>query len=245
MYKQTLSLLLLFGLLLSGCDSDFQLSESPNSIADKDDYLEDIGQELSKQWPDNRTVTIVCHGHSVPAGYFNTPVVRPFESYPHLLHKALKERYPDAVINVTVTAIGGEHSVDGAKRFRRDVLGCQPDVILIDYGLNDRSVGLDDAEKAWSSMIDRAMDEDVKVLLLTPTPDIHHVPDDTTEDLNHHADQIRFLASKYNVGLVDSLSAFDAELKQGVSVSDLLSNGYNHPNQKGHEIVVQQVLKWF
>ena len=245
MYKQTLALLLLLGLLLSGCDSDFQLSESPHSIADKDVYLENISQELSKKWPDNRTVTIVCHGHSVPAGYFNTPVVRPFESYPHLLHKALKERYPDAVINVTVTAIGGEHSVDGAKRFKRDVLACQPDLILIDYALNDRSVGLDDAEKAWSSMIDQAMDEDVKVLLLTPTPDIHHVPDDKAEDLNHHADQIRFLASKYNVGLVDSLSAFDTELKQGVVVSELLSNGYNHPNQKGHEIVVQQVLKWF
>ena len=245
MYKQTLTVLLLFGLLLSGCDSDFQLSKSPHSIADKDVYLENISQELSKKWPDNRTVTIVCHGHSVPAGYFNTPVVRPFESYPHLLHKALKERYPDAVINVIVTAIGGEHSIDGAKRFRRDVLGCHPDLILIDYALNDRSVGLDDAEKAWSSMIEQAMDEDVKVLLLTPTPDIYHVPDDKAEDLNHHADQIRSLAETYNVGLVDSLSAFDAELKQGVVVSELLSNGYNHPNQKGHEIVVQQVLKWF
>ncbi|MHC4257763.1 MAG: SGNH/GDSL hydrolase family protein [Planctomycetota bacterium] len=245
MYKQTLTVLLLFGLLLSGCDSDFQLSESPHSIADKDVYLETIGQELSKQWPDNRTVTIVCHGHSVPAGYFNTPVVRPFESYPHLLHKALKERYPDAVINVTVTAIGGEHSVDGAKRFRRDVLGCQPDVILIDYALNDRSVGLDVADKAWSRMIEQAMDEDIKVLLLTPTPDIHHVPDDTTEELNHHADQIRSLAKQYHVGLVDSLAAFDTELKKGTSLSELLSNGYNHPNKEGHEIVVQQILEWF
>ncbi|MHC5102888.1 MAG: SGNH/GDSL hydrolase family protein, partial [Planctomycetota bacterium] len=160
-------------------------------------------------------------------------------------HKALKERYPDAVINVTVTAIGGEHSVDGAKRFRRDVLGCQPDVILIDYALNDRSVGLDVADKAWSRMIEQAMDEDVKVLLLTPTPDIHHVPDDTTEELNYHADQIRSLAKQYHVGLVDSLSSFDKELKDGTRVSDLLSNGYNHPNKEGHEIVVQQILEWF
>ena len=89
------------------------------------------------------------------------------------------------------------------------------------------------------------MDEDVKVLLLTPTPDIHHDPDDKAEDLNHHADQICSLAEKYNVGLADSLAAFDTELKQGVIVPELLSNGYNHPNQKGHEIVVQQVLKWF
>ncbi|MHC5120349.1 MAG: SGNH/GDSL hydrolase family protein, partial [Planctomycetota bacterium] len=94
-------------------------------------------------------------------------------------------------------------------------------------------------------MIEQAMDEDVKVLLLTPTPDIHHVPDDTTEELNHHADQIRSLASKYNVGLADSLAAFDTELKKGTSLSELLSNGYNHPNKEGHEIVAQQVLEWF
>ena len=240
-----LSFLLLFGLLVTGCGSDVQLSKSTKSIADKDDYLEHIRLDLSKQWPDNRTINIVCHGHSVPAGYFNTPAVRPFESYPHLLHKALKERYPDAVINVIVTAIGGEHSVDGAKRFERDVIGCQPDVILIDYALNDRSVGLADAATAWSSMIELAKAEDIEVLLLTPTPDIHHVPEDRSEDLNRHADQIRFLAALYNVGLVDSLAAFDTELKTGTRVSDLLSNGYNHPNQKGHAIVVQQILTWF
>ena len=30
---------------------------------------------LQLKWPKNRAVNIVCHGHSVPAGYFATPVV--------------------------------------------------------------------------------------------------------------------------------------------------------------------------
>ena len=63
-------------------------------------------------------------------------------AYPHLIHRALKERYPTAVINVIVTAIGGEASESGAARFERDVLSLKPDLVLIDYGLNDRGLGL-------------------------------------------------------------------------------------------------------
>ena len=78
--------------------------------ANKQTYLASICEILRQHWPDNRTVNIVCHGHSVPAGYFATPRVDTFHAYPHLLHRGLKERYPFAVINVIVTAIGGENS---------------------------------------------------------------------------------------------------------------------------------------
>jgi acyl-CoA thioesterase-1 len=246
--KKILFVLLLPGLLLSGCSKTVSCLDQPSpeiAAADESSYLEGICRDLTQEWPNNRTITIVCHGHSVPAGYFNTPTVKPFDSYPLLLHRALKKRYPNAVINVIVSAIGGENSIAGAKRFKADVLNHRPDVVLIDYALNDRSAGLNESARAWSAMIEAALAENIKVLLLTPTPDMHHVPDDTTEDLNLHANQIRSLAAKYHVGLVDSLAAFDLELKKGTRMSDLLSNGYNHPNRKGHKIVVQNILEWF
>lgn len=49
--------------------------------ANPDSYLHEVVAELSRQWPQNRTVNIVCHGHSVPAGYFRTPVVDTFNAY--------------------------------------------------------------------------------------------------------------------------------------------------------------------
>ncbi|MEN6427970.1 MAG: SGNH/GDSL hydrolase family protein [Phycisphaerales bacterium] len=105
---------------------------STASVAMPDPYLLSVTTELSRQWPQNRTVNIVCHGHSVPAGYFRTPVVDTFNAYPHLLHRGLKERFPYAVVNVIVTAIGGENSESGAKRFERDVVALRPDVVTID-----------------------------------------------------------------------------------------------------------------
>src|SRR6266704_3351789 len=91
---------------------------------------------------------------------------------PHLLHRGIKERFPYAVVNVIVTAIGGEDSEAGAKRFERDVLTHQPDVVTIDYALNDRRIGLERARTAWASMIEQAKAKGVKVILLTPTADL-------------------------------------------------------------------------
>ncbi len=236
---------LLFGSLIMGCNERSAVSRTGHGVAEGDVYLADISRELSKKWPDNRAVSIVCHGHSVPAGYFATPAVDTFNSYPHLLHRALKRKYDNAVINVIVTAIGGENSISGAKRFKADVLNHKPDLVLIDYALNDRACGLEKSFKAWSEMIRMAKAEDVKVLLLTPTLDANHVPGNAEEPLNQHAEQIRSLAAEYNVGLVDSLAAVDMELEKGTKTAELLSNGWNHPNRRGHDIVVREALKWF
>ena len=101
--------------LLLGLNCTLALGASPKAVANKEAYLKDTVVLLKKQWPGNCTVNIVCHGHSVPAGYFVTPVVDTFNAYPHLLHKGLKKEFPYAVINVIVTAIGGEQSESGAE----------------------------------------------------------------------------------------------------------------------------------
>jgi acyl-CoA thioesterase I len=217
------------------------------TIAQKDRYLRDVLEVLRRHWPDNRTVNIVCHGHSVPAGYFATPRVDTFNAYPHLLHAGLKDRFPFAVVNVIVTAIGGEESEAGAKRFASDVLCHRPDVVTLDYGLNDRRMGLDRARTAWKGMIESALKAGAKVILLTPTPDItqgltYEGPDKAV--LPEHAEQIRRLASEYEVGLADSLRAFADYARSAGDLLDLLS-WTNHPNRQGHELVARELLRWF
>jgi lysophospholipase L1-like esterase len=218
--------------------------DSPPRIADRDTYLAGVVAEFDKAWPSNRIVNIVCHGHSVPAGYFRTPVVDSVNAYPHLLFLGLKERYPRAVLNVIVTAIGGEQSEAGAARFERDVLSLRPDVVTIDYALNDRSIGLARAEAAWRNMIQACLDERVSVILLTPTADSNANLDDPDDPLNQHAAQIRRLAAEYRVGLVDSLARFQRYVREGGQLKDLLAQP-NHPNRRGHELVATELLQWF
>ena len=242
-------LLPLLALGLSLCTAPAQPAATPApasvpATAENRPYLADLSAQLTRQWPTNRAINIVCHGHSVPAGYFQTPLVDTFNAYPHLLHRGLKERSPFAVINVTVTAIGGEQSESGAKRFERDVLALRPDLVTIDYSLNDRRLGLARAEAAWRSMITNATTRGIKVILLTPTPDQTAKLDDPADPLVQHAAQVRRLAAEFGVGLVDSFAAFQRAISAGSPLAELMSQ-VNHPNRAGHELVAAQLLQAF
>lgn len=207
-------------------------------------YLSPIIDELAKRWPDNRTVNIVCHGHSVPSGYFATPFVDSFSAYPHQLHRLIKERFPYAVVNVIVTAIGGENAVRGAARFAADVLTHKPDLVIIDYSLNDRG-DLDAARAAWEDMIQKALAQDVKVILCTPTWDCTYYQKTAEwEDLVRHAQQVRELADKYSVGLADSFAAFERRIVEPTDLTQFLSH-WNHPSRAGHELVALEIAKYF
>ena len=212
--------------------------------ADPATYLEKFSRLARVDWPENRTLHVVCHGHSVPSGYFATPEIRTFESYPHLLHVALARRFPHAVINVIVTAIGGETSEKGAARFAADVLPLRPDVVTIDYALNDRGDGLERARRAWSAMLAQARAANLPVLLLTPTPDQAASLTDPAEPLVQHAAQVRSLAAEHGVGLVDSFAGFQRLEREGVKLATVMSSG-NHPNLTGHQLVAAELLKWF
>lgn len=220
-------------------------SKSQNmKIADSSQYLALVKKELKTVWPNNRTINLVFHGHSVVAGYQDKHEVHTFESYPFLLLKKLKEKYPYAVINVIVTAIGGENSVQGEKRFEKDVLTHQPDVLFIDYALNDRGPGLEKAKEAWEKMIEAALKKNIKIILLTPSPDERVDILSPGNPLELHADQIRKLAMKYHIGLSDSFSQFKTIEEDGVNLKDYMSM-FVHPNKKGNEIIADELMKWF
>ena len=221
-------------------------------IANRSTYLLPLAVDLLKHWPGNRLTNIVCHGHSVPAGYFRTPEVRSLDAYPHLLKEGLDQRYPFAVLNVIVTAIGGENSPSGANRFTDQVLCHRPDLLTIDYGLNDRYCGLPESERAWRSMIEAALARQVRVILLTPTHDLSrngaedepNWPAFRWRELQAHAEQIRRLADEYSIGLVDSFAIWEAHYAAGGDLLDLLSAS-NHPNRLGHDLVARELLRWF
>ena len=214
-----------------------------NGQADILTYLDSIKSDLQVHWPENRRIKVVFHGHSVPAGYFRTPIVNSLESYPFLTLKKLHEVYPYAMISPIVTAIGGERSDQGAERFEEDVLTHKPDIIFIDYSLNDRRIGLEIAKESWESMIMKALDRDIKVILLTPTPDLSENILDEEALLAKHSEQVRALAEKYKVGLVDSYSLFK-KLAERQSIEQYMSQG-NHVNGLGHDIVANEIVRWF
>jgi acyl-CoA thioesterase I len=238
-YYMNKSMKLIYSLILLATFISFNSPDKNNS-----DYLNDVKTELQKTWPKNRTINLVFHGHSVPAGFFKTPVVNTLQAYPFLVLKELKTLYPYAVINVINTSIGGENSVGGEKRFESEVLIHRADVLFIDYALNDRSVGPAKASEAWSKMIEKALEKKIKVILLTPSPDQNVKLSDDKSDLEKHRLQIIALSQKYGVGLVDSYEKFKQKFNAGEPVSEYMSQ-VNHPNEKGHALIANQIMEYF
>lgn len=215
-----------------------------NKVVSSSNYLNDIKSELNKEWPKNKIINLVFHGHSVPAGFFKTPLVNTLKAYPYLLLKELKHQYPFAVINIINTAIGGENSERGEKRFDSEVLNHNPDVLFIDYALNDRGIGLEKSKKYWNTMITKALKNNIKVILLTPTPDQRVDILLASSELTEHRQQIINLAKENKIGLIDSYRLFKEKVVDGENISNYMSQ-VNHPNEKGHQLIVDEILKYF
>ncbi len=184
------------------------------------------------------------HGHSVPAGYFKTPVVNTLEAYPSQVLRALKAEYPFAVINIINTSIGGENSESGAERFETEVLNHRPDVLFIDYALNDQGIRLERAKIAWEKMISAALKRGIKIILLSPSPDQRVNILETNNVLEQHTRQIENLAEKYNLGLADSYGLFRQKVLSGEPITKFMSQ-VNHPNGNGHALIADGIMRYF
>lgn len=236
-----MKIILLISFLFVTTSNIFFYSDSTLSTSE---YLTEIKLEMTKEWPKNRTINLVFHGHSVPAGYFKTPDVNTLDSYPFQVLRKLKEKYPYAVINIINTSIGGENSVSGEKRFKKEVLTHQPDVLFIDYALNDRGIGLEKSQKAWEKMIKKALKSGIKVILITPSPDLKVDLLEPNNELEQHSNQIIKLSQKYETGLIDSYAQFKKIQEDCDCVADYMSQG-NHPNEKGHSLISSEILNYF
>lgn len=214
---------------------------------EKEQYLKKECDELKKIWPDNRRMTIVFHGHSIVCGYQEDKIVRPMEAYPQLVLKYLAERYPYGVVSTITTAIGGENSIEGAARFREDVLTHKPDIVCIDYARNDMMISAVDMEKAWSTMIEQALSDGCKVILVTPATDskeIYYDPDKRLQSDEEMSTLIRQLASRYKVALADAALEFERLFEAGHKPAEYMAS-VNHPNKAGHEVIANEIMKLF
>ena len=93
-------------------------------------------------------------------------------------------------------------------------------------------------------MIQIALAKNIKVILMTPTPDMSEDILSDDSPLSRHADMIRQLAAEYHVALVDSYKAFAVIAKSGEELDSYMAQ-FNHPATKGHQVVAQEILKWF
>jgi acyl-CoA thioesterase I len=118
----------------------------------------------------------------------------------------------------------------------------KPDLLFIDYALNDIKIGLERAEKAWKSMIQEALGANVKLVPMTPTPDLKEEILDENATLTGYAKMIKRLGEAHQIPVVDVNAQFKTLKREEGEISKYMSQN-NHPNELGHQVVLKEIVK--
>jgi len=208
------AIIFLFCLLVAytcSCDSVLKKAESlSTNIPFNYPGLRLETRYLKSSEIDKSNPKIICFGDSVTFGWNLSYDC----SYPFLLEQHLLTDYPDVmVIN---SGIGGNTVIDGLARIKKNVLKYNPELVILNFGLNDAMLGkksksapggndlyykegqfyflpqinIYDFEQAYRDIIDTLKEENIDVLVLSMNPVLDNFPLDKDEDFSKKQKEI-------------------------------------------------------
>ncbi|MDB6003078.1 MAG: multifunctional acyl-CoA thioesterase and protease and lysophospholipase [Prosthecobacter sp.] len=206
--------------------------------------------------------TIVAFGDSTTATRGKTEV------YATLLARELSSDGAD--VKVLNSGIGGHTTKNAKARFEKDVLEHKPDVVIIQFGINDSTVdvwrkppataprvAIEDYRKNISEMVRTLKRRGARVVLMTPNPIswtpplqkfysgppyLPNDPDGLNVLLRDYAEAVRTIARKEGVGLVDVYAAFKKADQDPKHKPGWLCSDGMHPDNAGHRIVAALLI---
>lgn len=167
-------------------------------------------------------------------------------------------------VRIINAGVSGNTTEMARKRFEQDILRHQPQIVIIQFGINDAAVDvwktppateprvpLERYEANLRHFVQTLKSKNARVVLMTPNPlrwtpklkEMYGKPpyhpenaDGFNVPLEPYCDATRRVAREEGAELLDMQRAFvEQAQKRGVAVDSLLSDGM-HPNDNGHRI---------
>ncbi len=162
-------------------------------------------------------------------------------SYRALVGQKLEEHYPKAHFTFWDAAIGGVGSQLAVFRLERDVLSREPDLVFIDYAVNDGPYDVDPQRLAsYESLVRRVILEagaPVVVMLFAVKKDMEPNPEPRHRDGAH-----REIARVYRAGVGDAVSLMQKRVQEGLAFADEMwpyPPDVTHPGDPGYELYAE------
>lgn len=168
-------------------------------------------------------------------------------SYRGLMMRYLLEKYPNTPFTFNDAAIGGTGSQLGMFRLERDVLSRKPDLVFLDYAVNDGAEQTDVQSNASYERIIRELLSHGTAVMPVLTMFRWHAEHPDAPLPPRHQDHLK-LASAYGLPAANILSYVCAKVKEGVKPADLWNIGQNdgaHPGDEGYELFFDAVRNRF
>ncbi len=162
-------------------------------------------------------------------------------SYRALVSREFERRYPAAHFRFWDAAIGGTGSQLAAFRLERDVLSQKPDLLFLDFTINDDPFSAPDPDRlaAYESIIRRLISSGIPVVqvILPAKKDVLPQPPVRPLDEQHKA-----IGQAYALPLADAVTLVKACVASGKTTPDTLwdlPQDSTHPGDAGYALYAQ------
>jgi acyl-CoA thioesterase I len=184
-------------------------------------------------------VTVVAFGDSITAGY----AVR--RGFPTFWKEMLVQKYSEVRIEMINSGVSGDTTMDGLARLDWAVLSYEPDLVTINFGINDCvfGLGLLEFKANLVEMIRRIRSGSASEILLLSSQPLETPPYDRL--VLDYYQAIERVAKEMDVGFVDVYEAWMDRVKAGTPLGSLIIPGLDHPNEAGYRIVAEELMKLF
>ncbi len=156
--------------------------------------------------------------------------------YARLTTDWLIEQFPAAKINYVNAGIGATGSYIGIHRADRDVLAHNPDLVFIDFSVNDTYDRINTNKSTYEGLIRKLWNYETApaVICLAMTQD------DGTSVQTEHSE----IAVRYDIPMISYRNAILDVIDKGYIVWDDISDDNIHPNVQGHAVLTQMITHY-
>jgi len=188
---------------------------------------------------------LVTWGDSVTVGGDAT---QPKFRFAEAFAQALRFKYPQARVKLINAGRGGWNSNRSLPLFEEDVLQHHPSLVTIEY-VNDMGLDEENFRRNYFEALDRLRVIGAEVILITPhftMPAMMGLEGSLeTPETRPQVTWLREIAEEKQVALADASRRWEHLAAEGVPYTILLRNGINHPNDAGHRLFVEELMRLF
>lgn len=155
-------------------------------------------------------------------------------TYAYLTYQWFCDNFPKARFHYVNAGIGGTSSHFGVARMQEDVLMYRPDILFIDFSVNDEATAF--FQETYEGVLRRAMKSPSHPALFI----LNNVYYETGVNAQEYHNE---LAEYYGIPFVSMKDTIRTRILAGeFSVSDISQDGL-HPNDRGHMLVSAEIIK--
>ena len=188
-------------------------------------------KNLMKRAANGESLVIGFLGGSITQGSLSST---PKNCYAYLVYVWWKKSFPNAAFSFVNGGIGGTTSHYGGARAWKDVLCYRPDIVTVDFSVND------DANEFFEETYEGTL----RRLLAAPSAPavvvLNNVFYDTGKNAQNYHNRI---ADHYGIPHVSIKDTVYPDVESGKIVRADITPDNLHPNDKGHRLVADEICK--